>query len=215
MALWELWALVVIAPAFVALIWFLISPRPTSITLTSRHVLITGGSSGIGLALAQLAGLEGARISIVGRDTEKLKSARVSIHDYYEKSKPRKGALKEAELPPVHFFSADVKSYESIENAVNAAVAESGPLDVLICSHGIAVPHTFEDTTLEVMNLMLDTNLKGNLHTIKAALPHISKSRPSTDPACISIVSSQAAQACSRFPFPRLCLPCLWNFPFG
>ncbi|CAM6081628.1 unnamed protein product [Calypogeia fissa] len=193
MALWGLWALVLIAPVFATLIWFVISPRPTPISLTSRHVLITGGSSGIGLCVAQLAAFEGAKISIVGRDTEKLKSARTAILDYY-KSKPSKGGFKEEELPQVHFFSADVKSFESIEKAVNAAVAESGPLDVLVCCHGVAVPQTFEDTNLDTMYHMLDTNLKGNLHTIKAALPHINKDRPSTNPGCIAIFSTQAAQ---------------------
>lgn len=89
-------------------------------------------------------------------------------------------------------YSADVKNFGSINAAVEAAVADSGDIEVLILSHGVSYVLTFEDGTLENYDHVIDTNLKGNIYTIKAALPHIKASEGA--PASISIFSSQAGQ---------------------
>ncbi|KAG6549803.1 hypothetical protein Mapa_008784 [Marchantia paleacea] len=191
-----LWALVALAPAFIFLIWCLLSPRPTRISLRSRHVVITGGSSGIGLSMAKIAVLEGARISILGRNTDKLTAACQEIVKYPETVQKLADTTQPLAVlgePQVYGYSADVKDFSSVEKALAEAVEKLGPMDVLICSHGVSAPARFEDTPLDSMYHMLDTNLKGNLHCIKAAIPHM-KSRTSEDPGCISIVSSQAGQ---------------------
>lgn len=89
-------------------------------------------------------------------------------------------------------YSADVKSFASINKAIEAAVSESGIVELLVLSHGVSVPGTFEERSLEEMDHMIDTNLRGNIHTIKAALPHIKSSKGA--PASIAIFSSQAGQ---------------------
>ncbi|BBM97269.1 3-dehydrosphinganine reductase [Marchantia polymorpha subsp. ruderalis] len=191
-----LWALVALAPAFVFLIWCLLSPRPTRISLRSRHVVITGGSSGIGLSMAKLAVLEGSRVSILGRNTDKLTAACQEIVSYPETVQNLADTAEPLAVfgkPQVYGYSADVKDFSSVEKALTEAVEKLGPIDVLICSHGVSTPARFEDTPLDSMYHMLDTNLKGNLHCLKAAIPHM-KSRISEGPGCISIVSSQAAQ---------------------
>ncbi|KAH7387528.1 hypothetical protein KP509_16G027400 [Ceratopteris richardii] len=151
------------------------SPRPVRIPFANRHVLITGGSSGIGFELAKLALLEGASVSILARDIARLNEAKVALANSTGKE--------------VRVFSADVKNLKSLSNVAT----EAGPIDVLICSHGVAIPKTFEDSSLDEINHMLDTNLRGNLYVIKAMLPSL-KNRKDNYPASIAIVSSQAGQ---------------------
>ncbi|KAL2652216.1 hypothetical protein R1flu_020344 [Riccia fluitans] len=191
-----LWFLLALVPVPIFLLWSILMPRSTKIPLRSRHVVITGGSSGIGLSMAKIAILEGARVSILGRSKDKLEAACEEIlkeHGAYryraDTSKP-KGVAGD---PEVYGYSADVKDFSSIEKGFAEAVEKLGPIDVLICSHGVAAPATFEDTPLESMYDMMDTNLKGTLHCVKAVLPHM-KSRTHSGPGAISIVSSQAGQ---------------------
>jgi NADP-dependent 3-hydroxy acid dehydrogenase YdfG len=95
----------------------------------------------------------------------------------------------------VNAYSADVKDFASVKKAFDAACSESGNVTAVVLSHGVAVPGTFEDTSIETMEHMLDTNLKGNIHAIKAVLPFIKSSKSA--PASIAIFSSQAGQVCA------------------
>lgn len=92
----------------------------------------------------------------------------------------------------VNTYSADVKDYVSIEEAIQTACRDSGNLEILILSHGISVPGTFEDTSFETIDNILDTNLKGNINVLKCALPLIKSS--TSEPASITMFSSQAGQ---------------------
>ena len=92
----------------------------------------------------------------------------------------------------VNAYSGDVKDFRSISVAVNAVVCDSGVIGVLILSHGVQRSLTFEDTSIEDINCVLDTNLKGTILSIKAALPYIKASEGA--PVVISILSSQASQ---------------------
>ncbi|KAJ6814959.1 putative 3-dehydrosphinganine reductase TSC10A [Iris pallida] len=170
--------LIVIIPLFLlAVLSFLIRPRPTKVPLKGRHVLITGGSSGIGLALARLSAGAGARVSIVARGRARLDEAVESI---------RLATGVEAAA-----FSADVRDYE----AVRKAVEEAGPVDVLICNHGVFTPQELEVQELEEVRFMVEVNLMGTFHLIKAALPAMKRRAKETGlPASIAIMSSQAGQ---------------------
>ncbi|KAK9933420.1 hypothetical protein M0R45_020618 [Rubus argutus] len=92
------------------------------IPIKSRHVFITGGSSGIGLALAHQAASEGARVSILARSIDKLEEAR----NYIQLSTGVDVAV----------FAADVRDYD----AVSKAVEDAGPIDVLVVNQGVFVP---------------------------------------------------------------------------
>ncbi|WMV08410.1 hypothetical protein MTR67_001795 [Solanum verrucosum] len=154
---------------------FIVRPRPVKVPIKNRHVFITGGSSGIGLALAQQAASEGAKVSILARNIGRLEDAKESIR----LSTGRDVAI----------FSADVRDYE----AVKKAVEEAGPIDVLVCNQGVFVPQELETQDIEEIKFMIDVNLTGTFHLIKAALPGM-KNRADRGPGSIAIISSQAGQ---------------------
>ncbi|CAN7067746.1 unnamed protein product [Brassica rapa subsp. trilocularis] len=114
------------------------------IPIKSRHVFITGGSSGIGLALAHLAASEGARVSILARSLSKLADAKRSI--------------KLATGVDVATFSADVRDYDAVSKAVN----QSGPIDVLIVNQGVFIGKELEKQSTEEVKFMIDVNLVGS-----------------------------------------------------
>lgn len=157
------------------LIYFIVRPRPVNIPIKGRHVFITGGSKGIGLALAQRAVLEGARVSLLARSLPNLEEAQKSIRLTYGID--------------VAIFSADVRDYD----AVQRAAVEAGPIDVLVVNHGVFLNQELEKQGLDVVKLMIDVNLMGSFNVIKAALP-LMKGRKDRHPAAISLMSSQAGQ---------------------
>lgn len=158
-----------------AVLYFLVRPRPVKIPIKNRHVFITGGSSGIGLALAHRAASEGARVSILARSPEKLEEA--------------KNAVRLATGIDVAVFAADVRDYE----AVKKAVEEAGAIDVLILNHGVFTALELEKMELSEVKFTIDVNLMGTLNMIKAALPAM-KARKDPLPASIALMSSQAGQ---------------------
>ncbi|PKA52173.1 11-beta-hydroxysteroid dehydrogenase-like 2 [Apostasia shenzhenica] len=163
--------------SFLFLLSLIVRPRAARIPIKRRHVFITGGSSGIGLELARQAAAEGARVSILARSLKRLEEAR--------------DAIRLATGVEVAIFSADVRDAE----AVARAVEEAGPIDVLVCNHGVFVPMELEKLDMEEAKFMVDVNLMGTFHLIKAALPAMKqKARETGLPASIAIMSSQAGQ---------------------
>jgi 3-dehydrosphinganine reductase len=121
--------------------------------LRDQHVLITGGSSGIGLALARQAAAAGARVSLVARDPVKLASARTSVRG--------------------RTFSAvaDVAVEAQLLTALAAAEQAQGPIDVLITSAGVAHPGYFEDVAVEIFERTMAVNYFGTVYALKAVVP--------------------------------------------
>ncbi|GMY27503.1 3-dehydrosphinganine reductase TSC10A-like isoform X2 [Fagus crenata] len=156
-------------------LYFLVRPRPVKIPIKGRHVFITGGSSGIGLALAHQAASDGARVSILARSISKLEEA--------------KQAIRLSTGIDVAVFAADVRDYDAVSKAIN----EAEPIDVLIVNQGVFVPQELEKQGLDEIRFMMDVNLMGTFHMIKAALPSIKK-RSHRGPASIALMSSQAGQ---------------------
>jgi 3-dehydrosphinganine reductase len=156
---------------------FLVRPRGAHVPLKGRHVLITGGSSGIGLAMATAAAREGARVSILARNAERLEEARA--------------AIRTATGQDVGVLAADVRDAGAVERALQ----EAGPVDVLVCNQGVFVPQEFEKQDMEEVKWMVDINLMGTFHLVKAALPAMKeRTRETGLPGSIAIMSSQAGQ---------------------
>ncbi|XP_028761086.1 3-dehydrosphinganine reductase TSC10A-like [Neltuma alba] len=171
-----LFSLLLLPPlAVLILLYFIVRPRPAKITIKNRHVFITGGSSGIGLALAHQAVAEGARVSILARSVDKLEQARNSI--------------RLSTAIDVAVYSADVRDYDALKRAVD----EAGPIDELIVNHGVFWAAEIEKEELVGVKFIMDVNLMGSFNVIKAALPAM-KNRMDRGPASIAIVSSLAGQ---------------------
>jgi len=123
------------------------------VQLRDQHVFITGGSSGIGLALARQAAAAGARVSLVARDPAKLATARAAVG----------GATFTA--------TADVAVEAELRTALAAAEQAHGHVDVLIASAGVARPGYFEDVPVAVFERTMAVNYFGTLYALKAVVP--------------------------------------------
>jgi NAD(P)-dependent dehydrogenase (short-subunit alcohol dehydrogenase family) len=106
---------------------FFISPEetPMNLHLSDKHVLITGGSKGIGLACAQAFLEEGARVTIVSRDAAHLQAARQSLQAGFAAAR-------------IHTVAANLRHAEDALAALDSAEAAWGPVDVLVNSAGAA-----------------------------------------------------------------------------
>lgn len=131
-----------------------------------QHAIITGGSSGIGKAIAQLLASEGNHISIIARDRTKLALAKVEIE-----------AKRLHPTQQVLTFSADVADQFQVEQAIKAAIEQIGFLDLLITCAGIAHPGYFQELPIEVFERTMAINYFGSLFCIKAVLPAMEQQR--------------------------------------
>lgn len=142
-----------------------------------QHVMITGGSSGIGKALALKLARAGAHISIIARTSTTLDAAKNEVETARAHSAQRVLALK-----------ADVAVAAEVTAAIETAIAQLGPPDMLIASAGIAHPGNFRDLPLSVFEQTMATNYFGSLYCIKAVLPAMEQRRTGT----IVLISSGA-----------------------
>ena len=127
--------------------------------LTSKVALITGGSRGIGGAIAKRLAADGAIVAIT----------------YAKDASAASAVVKAIELGggKAIAIQADAADAEAVKGAVEKTVATFGRLDVLVNNAGTAIPKTFEDTTLEDMNRVIDINVRGTLAATHAALKHM------------------------------------------
>jgi NAD(P)-dependent dehydrogenase (short-subunit alcohol dehydrogenase family) len=131
--------------------------RGTMASLTDRAILITGGSSGIGLATAKLFLEEGAGVTISGRDAGKLEEARQAL----------------AGGGRVHAVSGDVSRVADAEAMVAGHLAAHGRLDYVFCNAGIPGVAPIEDLDEALWDRVIGVNLKGMYTVIRAAVPHM------------------------------------------
>ena len=127
--------------------------------LANKVALVTGGSRGIGAAIAQRLAADGANVAITFAKDAGAASAVV-------KAIERDGGKAVA-------IQADAADTEAVKGAVEKTVATFGRLDVLVNNAGTAIPKTFEETTFEDMNRMIDINLRGTLAATQGALKHM------------------------------------------
>lgn len=132
--------------------------------MNDKVVIITGGSSGIGKALAEKFGAEGARIIITGRNQEALDAA---IQDISAKNIEISG------------FRADASNEDDNKRMAEFAVDTYGKIDVLIANAGISMRALFENVDLEVVKKVMDINFYGVLYATKYCLPEIKKNKGS------------------------------------
>lgn len=122
-----------------------------------RVALVTGGSAGLGLALARLLAAEGARVWLVARHADALDAACRSL--------PTANEQKHG------VYAADVTKQEQVQAAVEHVKHEAGVPDLLVNCAGAAHPGYVQDIPLHVFHDMMDLNYFGTLYTVNALLP--------------------------------------------
>ncbi len=125
-----------------------------------KHVIITGGSSGIGKATAIMLAAEGAHLSIIARRQDVLLQAQAEIE-----------AVKIFPEQRVVCLSASVTQFDEIQTAITKAIEELGPPTLVITSAGIAHPGYFQELPVNVFEETMNINYFGTLYAIQAALP--------------------------------------------
>ncbi len=135
---------------------------------TGKVLAVTGGSSGIGKAIAERFDREGAKVALFGRDQKKLKSVGAT--------------LKESLI-----CSGDVCEVSTIDKFYREIKKKWGSIDVLVANAGIAATKPIQEIDEAFFDAIIDTNYKGLFFTIQSALPFINKN------ASIILISSVAA----------------------
>jgi 3-oxoacyl-[acyl-carrier protein] reductase len=128
-------------------------------SLEEKVALVTGGSRGIGAAIAKRLAFDGAQVAITYAKDANSASAVV-------KSIETAGGKANA-------FRADAADPKAIQAAVKMTVETFGQLDILVNNAGTAIPKPFEETTLEEMDQVIDLNLRGVFVATQAALKHL------------------------------------------
>src|SRR5437899_13012720 len=129
--------------------------------LAEKVALVTGGSRGIGAAIAKRLAADGASVAIT----------------YAKDAGAASAVVKAIELDGGKAIAirADAADVEAVKGAVEKTVATFGRLDVLVNNAGTAIPKTFEETTREEMDRMIDINVRGTLAATQAALKHMKR----------------------------------------
>ena len=137
--------------------------------LTDKVALVTGGSRGIGFAIAKTLSENGASVVITSKDSDKIKKAESKISNSFG-------------------ITCDIKNKNQVQNVINQTIKKFGKLDILVNNAGIFPKikklHQIEE---EDWNEVLDVNLTGQFRFTKEAIPHLQKTS-----GCIINISSDA-----------------------
>jgi NAD(P)-dependent dehydrogenase (short-subunit alcohol dehydrogenase family) len=151
--------------------------------LAGKIALVTGGSSGIGQATAELFAAQGAAVAVAsGSDLRKAERVVEQI------------AQRGGRAIPVKM---DVRSPADIARAVEEAVRALGPIDVLVNSAGIYIPTPLGQTTEEEFDRLMDTHLKGTFFTIQAVAPAMKARR---NGRIVNVASVAAYKGSALYP---------------
>jgi 3-dehydrosphinganine reductase len=130
--------------------------------LQGKHVMITGGSKGLGLALAREFVKKGCDVSVVARSQSDLLAA---LQDLVALGKTLPSP------PKIQALSADTSSMDDLAKAISVATDAAGPIDVLVCNAGLSIPGLFVNQKISDFERQMEVNYLGTVRTIKCALP--------------------------------------------
>ena len=128
-------------------------------SLQGKVAIVTGGSRGIGLAIARALVAEGVRVAVTGLNESHLSAARPQ--------------LESAGPGSVETLRADVRAYADVERAIAGTVARFGGLDIVVNNAGVGVFANVADMTPAQWSEVIDTNLTGVFNVCHVAIPHL------------------------------------------
>ena len=131
--------------------------------LKDKVVIITGASSGIGLAAARAFAHKGAKVVMAARRLDKLLEIDKELSSITE----------------ILSVKTDVSSESDCKNLIEQAIARFGRVDILVNNAGISMRAMFKDLDLSVIKRLMDVNFWGTVYCTKYALPHILKTHGS------------------------------------
>lgn len=132
-----------------------------SAALEGKVAIVTGGSRGIGLAIASALLQKGTHVAISGVNKDHLQKAEIDLN---------KVAASGAR---VMTLSADVRDHLAVESLVDETVRRYGGLDILVNNAGVGWFGSVESQAHDEWRRVMDTNLTGLFHCCKAAVPHL------------------------------------------
>ncbi|HEU0133261.1 MAG TPA: SDR family oxidoreductase [Allosphingosinicella sp.] len=158
--------------------------------LRGHHAVVTGGGTGIGAAIAQALGAEGARLTLVGRRikpleevADRIRSSRAKSRDPVERSgdtaaetglgSARQDVSTSLDTNGVSVAAVDVTRRGEVERAFALAREAQGPITILVNNAGAAAGIPFAKVTAEIWSGMMAVNLDGMFHCCQAALPDL------------------------------------------
>ena len=146
-------------------------------SLSGKVAIVTGGSRGIGYATAKVLSENGANVTIIGKDQDRLEKA-------------------SSEIPNSFAVVANVRKTEDVKNAVKKTVEQFGRLDILVNNAGV-FPRIkkLHEINEEEWDEVLDVNLTGQFRVTKEAIPHLQK----TSGSIINISSDAGLKAYQGF----------------
>jgi len=124
--------------------------------LSGKTAIVTGGSAGIGKAIAEEFRNQGASVVIANRSEEKGRQT--------------------AEELGCSFIQCDVSSYDAVTDLVDRTVEEHGGLDIMVNNAGIGMTGTVETTAIDDWQQLLEVNLNGVIYGTRAAMPYLKES---------------------------------------
>lgn len=126
-----------------------------------KTAYVTGGSKGIGFGVAKILLENGYNVAISGRKEKDLEEALLQLSDYKDS---------------VAGIVSNVRDYENEEKTVSKIVKHFGKLDIVIANAGLGHFSPVDEMSLEHWNDMIETNLTGAFHTLKASVEELKKS---------------------------------------
>ncbi len=132
--------------------------------MKNKVVVITGGSSGAGEALAYKFSKEGFDIVIGGTNIDRLKKVKSNINSIGTKCE---------------FIVHDVSVEKDVKKMIDLSVKSFGRIDVLICNAGISYRSVFENANLDVFEKLFKINFFGSIYSVKYSIPYLLKSKGS------------------------------------
>lgn len=129
--------------------------------MNKKVAYITGGTKGIGFGIAQVLLKNGIRVAVSGRKQEDAEEAARILSEDDTK---------------VFGIASDVKNFEDEKAAVSEIIKKFGRLDYVIANAGLGIFKPVDELSLEEWNDMIDTNLNGVFHTMKASVDELKKS---------------------------------------